>query len=238
MKNRTIVSAAFGAPAQAIAALFAFSCATPTHVTAQGTVWNGPMITFTEPAGDNGTLPSDQDRITSDVWLTRNTTMGLFNVALENSYTPYLSPTNTEWAYGTLVSYTNLTYASWEAWNGMNPPSMLNQQAVLHLISDNIYIGIEFMSWGERGVGGFSYERTTASVPETSTEFLLLAGSAVFGMRRWRGRMKSKRLLDSHMVEQPFVGSPGGTTTTKRRSHCTPNAFGGGAPTAPYSRYL
>jgi hypothetical protein len=193
MKNRSIASTVIGTSGLALAVLFAFLCIAATRVSAQGTVWNGPMITFTEPAGDNGTLPSDQDRITSDVWLTRNTTMGLFNVALENSYSHYLSPTNTEWAYGALANYTNLTYASWEAWNGMNPPSMLNQRAVLHLISDNIYIGIEFMSWGERGVGGFSYERTTTSVPEASMESLLLAGSAVFGIRRWRGRMKSKR---------------------------------------------
>jgi hypothetical protein len=45
----------------------------------------------------------------------------------------------------------------------------LGQQAVLHLITDNIYISIEFTAWGARGAGGFSYTRSTpaAAVPQS-----------------------------------------------------------------------
>jgi hypothetical protein len=36
---------------------------------------------------------------------------------------------------------------------------------VLHLISDNIYLSVEFTSWGMAGAGGFSYLRSTPAPP-------------------------------------------------------------------------
>jgi len=40
---------------------------------------------------------------------------------------------------------------------------MVGQPAVLHLVSENIYLSITFTSWG--GVGGsYSYDRSTPSV--------------------------------------------------------------------------
>src|SRR5437016_91524 len=69
------------------------------------TVWNGPVITFTETAGANGTQAADQDRMTSDVWLTRNVIQGLYNAATEPGYTHFSSPAGTEWAYGALANY-------------------------------------------------------------------------------------------------------------------------------------
>jgi hypothetical protein len=164
------------------------------------TIWNGPMTTFTEPMNSSGSNPTNQDRITSDVWLTRNMTMGLYNAAEETGYTKDFSPENTEWAYGSLADYASLTYQNWQAWNSSNPPSMVDQPAVVHLISDNIYIGIEFLSWPELGAGGFSYERTTEPVPEPSTALLLAAvGTAaliVYTERR-------KRLVVRTVVAKP-----------------------------------
>jgi hypothetical protein len=178
----------FGARAHALAGVLAILWVAPIPAQAQGTVWNGPMITFTEPAGDNGTLPGDQDKITADVWLTRSNFMGLFNAVLETGYTHSFSPANTEWAFGTLDQYASLTYTNWEDLTGGNPPSLVDAPAVLHLISDNIYIGIEFTSWGSRGVGGFSYERTTQDVPEASSELLMVAGLVILSVHGWRVR--------------------------------------------------
>ena len=122
-------------------------------------IWNGPLISYTQP-GTDATQPANQDRLTADVWLTRNNIMGLFNAAEETSYTHFFSPTNTAWAYGELANYASLTYTNWEAWNGANPPSMVGRDAVVHLISDDIYLSINFTTWTTRG-GIFAYVRST-----------------------------------------------------------------------------
>jgi len=158
-------------------------CAVTTTL-ADATIWNGPLTTFTEPAGGTGTSPADQDRITPGVWLTRNTTQGLYNAATETGFTAFVSPADTKWAYGTLANYASLTYTDWEDWTGHNPPSIVDQQAVLHLVNEDIYMSVEFLSWGIRGSGGFSYLRSTASVPEPSSAALLVAALAFF--RVWR----------------------------------------------------
>jgi len=154
------------------------------------TLWNGPAITFTKPNGADWTLPANQDRMTPDVWLTRDTTEGLFNAATESGYTHFFSPQNTSWAYGTLANYASLTYTDWEDWNGHNPPSMVGRAAVLHLVSDDIYLSIKFDSWGG-SAGGFSYDRSTPVVPEPSFVMLILAGLGLAGgvrvcRRVWR----------------------------------------------------
>ena len=139
-------------------------------------IWNGPLMTFANLAGSNPTLPSSQDRITLDVWLTRGSTHGLYNAAVESSYSS-LSPVGTEWAYGELANYASLNYQPWLAWNGKNPPSMVGHDAVLHVIPEDVYLGIQFISWNI-GSGGFSYSRSTPPVPEPSSALLMLAGAA------------------------------------------------------------
>ena len=156
------------------------------------TIWDGPLITFTEPAGGVGSNPANQDRLTPDVWLTRNITQGLFNAALEISYTSFSSPANTEWAYGSLANYATLTYTNWEGWNGHNPPSMVGRPAVVHLITDDVYLSLEFLSWPAAG-GGFSYERSTLAVPEPSSLELASVGAGVGTLwRAWR-KLRARR---------------------------------------------
>src|SRR5262249_34540331 len=151
-------------------------------------IWNGPLLTFTEPAGGSGSNPANQDRLTSNVWLTRNPFLGLYNAAQESAYVKFTSPADTEWSYGTLDIYASLTYTTWAGMSGMNPPSMVGQPAVVHLISDNIYLSIEFLSWGQRGAGGFSYIRSTAPVPEPSPSLLITLGLALLAAKRARQR--------------------------------------------------
>ncbi|HWD18075.1 MAG TPA: hypothetical protein VHB20_02260 [Verrucomicrobiae bacterium] len=127
-------------------------------------VWTGPLITYNQPAPDP-TQPANQDRITPDVWLTRASSKGLFN-AFNETGAGFESPTNTEWAFGDLTNYSSLSYSNWLDWlNGASPVTLVGQPAVLHLISDNIYIAIEFTFWGQHASGGFTYQRSTPPPP-------------------------------------------------------------------------
>jgi glucose/arabinose dehydrogenase len=129
-------------------------------------VWTGPAITFSKAPLADWTLPQNQDRITDAVWLTRASTQGLFNLKAEAAFANNVSPVGTEWAYGTTADYATLTYKDWETWTGGQgggPPGTVGQNAVVHLLSGNIYIDIKFTSWSQRGTGGgaFSYVRST-----------------------------------------------------------------------------
>ncbi len=130
------------------------------------TIWDGPVITFSETTTDT-TLPMNQDRITDNVWITRGASQGIFNAKTETFFTHFLSPTNTAWADGTLADFASLTYTDWNTWakniHG-GPRGTVGVDAVVHLISDDIYLGIKFTSWGGFGTWLFSYERTTPSV--------------------------------------------------------------------------
>jgi hypothetical protein len=130
-----------------------------TLFTQAATIWTGPTISYTQP-GTDPTQPANQDRLTDAVWITRGASMGIFNAVTESSYTHDVSPAGTRWAYGSLANYATLTYAPWEIWNGKKPPSMIGQDAVLHLMAEDIYLSIKFTAWP--GIlGGFSYERST-----------------------------------------------------------------------------
>ena len=153
-------------------------------------IWTGPATTCTQP-GSNPTLIANQDRLTDTVWITRASSQGLFNAALESSFGHNSSPAGTEWAYGSADNWQSLTFTNWEDWfggaGGGGPGSTINRPAVLHLVSDDIYLDIMFLSIG-RG-GGFSYTRSTAStVPEPSS--LVVLGAAAMGLM---GRVRRRR---------------------------------------------
>jgi autotransporter-associated beta strand protein len=171
-------------------------------------VWNGPIISFTKPSGADWTQAANQDRMASDVWITRANTQGIFNIApgFETSYTHSFSPQNTEWAYGTLANFNTLTYTNWESWNGQNPPSMVGQDAVLHLISDDIYMSIKFTSWGVglQGANGFSYVRSTLG-PSTWT------GTAGDGNWSSAGNWDSAPVNGSNLIFAGTATSPSPT---------------------------
>jgi hypothetical protein len=143
-------------------------------------IWNGPLTTFTKSNFGNPSLPANQDRLTSDIWLTRSSSQGLYNANAEGGFSHFFSPAGTEWANGSLANYASLTYKDWNTWaKGINagPPSTVGINAVLHLIPDDIYLSVRFTSWTAGGSGGgFSYLRSTPVVPEPSTALLLVAG--------------------------------------------------------------
>jgi hypothetical protein len=131
------------------------------------TIWSGSKITFTKPTGADFNLPQNQDRLTDRVWITRGDTQGIFNIAQEpafdKSIADPLSPVDTEWAFGTTANLGSLQFSTWKTWTGNAPYATPGKDAVLHLITDDIYIDIKFLSWDQRA-GGFSYERST-SIP-------------------------------------------------------------------------
>jgi hypothetical protein len=135
--------------------------AVPAGVAA--TIWTGPLFTYNQPSADP-TQASNQDRITPDVWLTRAASKGLFNAFAETNATTF-SPTNTEWALGTLTNYSSLHYTNWLAWlNGASPSTLIGQPAVVHLIADDIYVSVQFTVWVPGGSGGFAYQRSTPAL--------------------------------------------------------------------------
>ena len=139
---------------------------------AAATIWNGPTITFSETTTDPN-LAMNQDRMTDNVWITRDATHGIFNIKQEPGFAHFSSPLDTEWADGTLVNPSTLSYTDWNTWaKGVHagPPSTVGVDAVVHLISNDIYVGIKFTSWGAAGSGLFAYQRTTlAAAPPQPT---------------------------------------------------------------------
>ncbi|HVU99979.1 MAG TPA: hypothetical protein VHH88_01375 [Verrucomicrobiae bacterium] len=148
-------------------------------VATAATIWDGPLVTFSEPETDP-TLEADQDRITPAVWITRAGTMGLFNAVTESAFSHFSSPADTEWANGELANYASLSFTDWNTWaHGINasPFDTVGVDAVLHLITEDIYIGIKFTFWGG-AEGGFAYERTTAPQIQTVTPIPLLVSQS------------------------------------------------------------
>ncbi|NJO01595.1 MAG: hypothetical protein HC880_07810 [Bacteroidia bacterium] len=137
------------------------------------TIWTGPKMVFTKPDFSDYTLEENQDRITPNVWITRQNTQGIYNIKQEDFYEQNFSPQDTEWAFGTTADMANLTFANWQTTVNSRPPSMVDRDMVVHLISEDIYIDIKFTNWAVRsGGGGFSYIRSTKS-PDTPAPALL-----------------------------------------------------------------
>jgi hypothetical protein len=131
---------------------------------AQPTIWTGPTAIITKANFADINVEGNQDRITNNVWITRgNSGGGVFNIFTESNYTKYISPADTEWAFGVTANIGTLTFDDFQHTHNDNAPSIVNQNMVLHLISDDIYIDIKFTSWteGPENGGGFSYERSS-----------------------------------------------------------------------------
>jgi hypothetical protein len=167
------------------------------------TEWTGSMTTFTKTNNADWTLEVNQDRITSNVWITRANNQSIFNISDANDTTAGncsgSSPLDTEWAFGTIedgvgtLTFGTFLGSSFIACNfGNNGVNLVNIDAVLHLITDDIYIDIKFLSWSSGGSGGgFSYQRSTNQTlsineieldngiklfPNPSTDFIQISG--------------------------------------------------------------
>jgi hypothetical protein len=175
-------------------------CTLPSTLLAAPTVYSGYDVSFTKPANANPNAPANQDFLVSDVILTRGSTAGMFNVALETSYTSTVSPEGTAWAFqannaGLTIAAANwaaLTFAPWEValgGPGNLATNILDGSGVLHLIDDDIYLDIRFTDWGVGSPQGgrFTYERAAiVPVPEPSSLMTLaLASLGILSLRRF-----------------------------------------------------
>lgn len=155
-------------------------------VQAAPTVYTGYDVSFSKEALADPTAPANQDMITPSVKITRGSTSGLFNAASESFYVFGSSPAGTEWAFPHNNAGATLTATAWETLNfadwvtamggggsaSAGPPSTIGQDAVLHLIEDDIYLDIRFTDWGvgSGGGGAFSYMRSVLG-SSTSADF-------------------------------------------------------------------
>jgi hypothetical protein len=170
------------------------------------TIWTGPMIEFTKTSFADVSDPANRDLIIEGVVeLTRGDSQGLFNYAVREDYDRFggTSPGDTEWAFetnneGLDVSATNFAALTFEPWIDAIPsqieggtPAMVGQDAVLHIISQDIYIDLMFTRWDQgRGDGAilggaFSYMRST-DAPEPAAAALLIGVLGTLVARRAR----------------------------------------------------
>ena len=145
------------------------------------TVWSGLSLSFTKYDFADPTDPENQDRITDNVWLTREVQTGIFNAAQETFY-DFTSPADTEWATyinneGATIAasnWANLTFENWIAAYGgtgsaMLPARLTGGDAVVHLITDDVYLDLGFTDWTQGFGGGFSYDRAVGVAPPATT---------------------------------------------------------------------
>ncbi len=153
--------------------LFIFALLAAMGATQAATLWTGPLITYSQPAPDP-TQAANRDQLTPNVALTRGVPSGggsggIFNGVMETAFTKFVSPADTEWAVGSLANYATLSYSDWTTAGGGNPVhNYPGQQLVVHLISDDIYLSLQFTSLPAGP--GFAYTRSTppaANVPPT-----------------------------------------------------------------------
>jgi hypothetical protein len=170
----------------------------PAPCAAAPTIWSGFAVSFSKASNTNYQLPEFQDRITDNVWLTRGPTAGLFNIHEEEFYQPG-SPEGTRWATainnpGKTIAATNWSDLAFDNWidayggggGGQLPPLLLGNNAVVHLVDDDIYLDLQFTSWTTSGGGGFAYIRS-AAVPEPSLLMLaVIAFATLFACRMGR----------------------------------------------------
>ncbi|PKP39720.1 MAG: hypothetical protein CVT98_00735 [Bacteroidetes bacterium HGW-Bacteroidetes-15] len=146
---------------------------------------SGAKTFFSKPDFVNWNLPENQDRITDDVWITRQNQESLYNAAKQTSFGDWDtgSPLGTKWAagstYAPVTTYQNFMdlcqeITSVSPWNGYScyMPLFATEwfdetygYASLFLENSKQYYDVDFQYWAvgdDGGGGGFSWERFRA----------------------------------------------------------------------------
>jgi len=127
------------------------------------TIWTGSKIPFSKASGTDPNQEANQDRITDNVWITRDNNGGPIINAQSNANNNN-GPGDTEWAVGNTSQIADLQFTNLRAALGggrMAFRDIVDQDLVLHLITDDIYIDVTFTQWASGRDGGFAYERST-----------------------------------------------------------------------------
>lgn len=124
------------------------------------TIWSGPTVTFEKASGADPDLAENQDRITNNVWITRDNDGGqIYNIATEAEADKDNSPAGTLWALGTTAEINDLTFDKFRS--TIRPQNVVGRNMVLLLVEDEIAIDVLFTGWAGNQNGGFSYERAS-----------------------------------------------------------------------------
>ena len=104
---------------------------------------------------------ANQDRLSSNVWITRGNDGGqIYNIAKESVADKTNSPVGTKWAIGTLSQVENLSFTKFRT-AVSKPKDVVGKNLVMYLENDDVYLTVKFTSWSEGKNGGFAYERST-----------------------------------------------------------------------------
>ena len=134
---------------------------TPSSEDPSYTLWSGNIKTFTKNDDVDPNIAENQDRLTPNVWITRDNDGGqIYNTAKESSADKSKSPIGTEWAIGSIDQLSTLKFDSFRSAVD-KPKDVIDKELVLHLLEDDIYLTVKFKSWSQGKKGGFSYERST-----------------------------------------------------------------------------
>ena len=129
--------------------------------TTDANIWSGATVSFSKPDGGDPELPANQDRLTSNVWITRDNDGGqIYNIAKESAANKQTSPEETEWAIGNISQLSTLSFNNFRTAVG-KPKDVVGKNLVLHLKLEDIYLSVKFTSWSEKQKGGFAYERSS-----------------------------------------------------------------------------
>jgi len=136
-------------------------------------IWGGEEFSYNRTRNGETTEfahPRTQglnDCITENVCITRDCSRPIYNSVLELYAEPgcgSMSPLGTEWAYGNCANKDSLSFYTFISNAGCNPLNMIGKNMCLHLMTDNKYINIKFLTWNSGkedgnkiGDGGFSY---------------------------------------------------------------------------------
>jgi hypothetical protein len=136
-------------------------------------IYTGYGVTFSKAGFANESNPANQDRMIPGIALTRASSQGLFNIAVESSFVGATSPTGTRWAFKNnngdvqpnIADWATLTFEDWQTslgGTGSLAANIIDGGAVVHLVDQDIYLELRFTDWGiGSGTGGsFSYERS------------------------------------------------------------------------------
>ena len=129
--------------------------------TTDANIWSGATVSFSKPDGGDPELPANQDRLTSNVWITRDNDGGqIYNIAKESAANKQTSPAETEWAIGNISQLSTLSFNNFRTAVG-KPKDVVGKNLVLHLKLEDIYLSVKFTSWSVGEKGGFAYERSS-----------------------------------------------------------------------------
>ena len=129
-------------------------------------------LTFRKVSNADWTMEENQDRVADNVWLTRQSSQSIFNIALEDAYSAdNQSPLGTEWAYGHADHAEGLTFQHFKATVNNAPPSSIGKPLVLHTLDEDAYYDMMVHQWTGGGPGGgFAWTRSSDGSPVMTPE--------------------------------------------------------------------